>query len=128
MVTTSTKRPIYLNLVQIRLPVPGLMSIGHRISGVALVFCIPYFTYLLALSLAGPAGFSAAAQSFDSLLAKLILFLLAWGLLHHLLAGIRYLLLDVDLGVDRPTARATAWGVMLGAPLVAVIILGGLML
>lgn len=122
--TTTTKRPVYLNLVQIRLPAPGLMSIGHRISGVALVFCIPYFAYLLALSLSGPAGFTEAAQAFDSVAMKLLLFLLVWGLAHHLLAGIRYLFLDVDMGIAKATARATAWGVMLGAPVIAVIVWG----
>ncbi len=87
--SSATKRPVYLNLVQIRLPVPGLMSIGHRISGVALVLAIPFLAHWFALSLAGAEGFAAAAAMLGGAPARLLLFLMAWGLLHHLFAGIR---------------------------------------
>jgi len=123
---SNTQRPVFLNLVQIRLPVPGLMSIGHRISGVALILALPYLAYLLHLSLEGPDGFAAATTALQGGLGRLVLFLMAWGLLHHLFAGIRYLLLDVDLGLDKPTARASAWAVLLGAP-AATVILGVLL-
>jgi succinate dehydrogenase / fumarate reductase cytochrome b subunit len=118
----NTHRPVYLNLFEIRLPVPGLMSIGHRISGVALILALPYLAHLLGQSLSGPAGFAAAAESLDGFVARLALFLMGWGLLHHLLAGIRYLFLDIDLGVEKATARASAWAVLLGAPVLAVVL------
>ncbi len=118
----NTHRPVYLNLIEIRLPVPGLMSIGHRISGVALILALPYLAHLLGQSLSGAAGFASAAASLDGFVARLALFLMGWGLLHHLLAGIRYLFLDVDLGVEKTTARASAWGVLLGAPALAVVL------
>jgi succinate dehydrogenase / fumarate reductase cytochrome b subunit len=38
-----------------------------------------------------------------------------WSLSHHLLAGVRHLLLDIDIGLDRAAARASAWLVNLGA-------------
>jgi succinate dehydrogenase / fumarate reductase cytochrome b subunit len=123
-VSTTSKRPVYLNLVHIRLSVPGLMSIGHRISGVALILSLPWFAHLLALSLAGPEGFAQAGEAMESGMARLLLFLLYWGLLHHLFGGIRYLFLDLDLGVEKPVARMTAWAVMVGAPLVALLSLG----
>jgi succinate dehydrogenase / fumarate reductase cytochrome b subunit len=114
-------RPVFLNLAVLRLPVPGLMSIGHRLSGVALVLAIPYAAHLLALSLAGAEGFARAATALTTGAAPLLLFVLFWGLLHHLLAGLRYLLLDLDLGVERPAARASAWAVLLAAPLLALL-------
>ncbi len=122
----NTQRPVYLNLVQIRLPVPGLMSIGHRISGVALILALPYLANLLHLSLSGAEGFAAAAAALDGGFARLLLFLLCWGLMHHLFAGIRYLFLDVDMGVEKATARTTAWAVLLAAP-VAALLLGVLL-
>lgn len=125
--STTTKRPVYLNLIQIRLPVPGLMSIGHRISGVALILSIPFLAGLLATSLSGPEGFAEAAATLDSGFAKLLLFLMGWGLFHHLLAGIRYLLLDVHIGIDKATANKTAWAVMIGGAILAVVI-GGIIL
>jgi succinate dehydrogenase / fumarate reductase, cytochrome b subunit len=119
-------RPVFLNLMQIRLPVAGIMSIIHRATGVVMVIAIPLLIYLLDLSLTGKAGFAAAADLFDNGLIKLLLFLFLWGLMHHLLAGIRYLLIDIDIGVDKPLFRQTAWAVIGTAPLLALILMGGL--
>jgi succinate dehydrogenase / fumarate reductase, cytochrome b subunit len=58
---------------------------------------------------------------------KLILLVLAWSLLHHLFAGIRYLLLDLGLGLDRPAARRSSW-IALIAAIVVLVIGGGLAL
>lgn len=119
-------RPVFLNLMQIRLPVAGIMSIIHRATGVVMVIAIPLLIYLLDLSLSGEAGFADAAALFGDALAKLLLFLFLWGLMHHLLAGIRYLLIDIDIGVEKPLFRQTAWAVIGAAPLLALILMGGL--
>jgi succinate dehydrogenase / fumarate reductase cytochrome b subunit len=124
--TTHPKRPLFLNLLVIRLPVAGVMSIGHRISGVALVFTIPYFIHLLALSLASPADFDAVSQTIAGWPFKAFLFLFLWALMHHFLAGIRYLMLDIDVGIEKPLYRQTAWGVLAGGPVLALILLGAL--
>lgn len=119
-------RPVFLNLMQIRLPVAGVMSIIHRATGVVMVLSIPLLMYLLDLSLAGPEGFAAAGALFDNILVKLILLGFIWGLMHHLLAGIRYLLIDIDVGVEKPLFRHTAWAVIIAAPVLALILMGGL--
>lgn len=123
--TTTAKRPVYLNLLQIKLPLPGMVSIGHRISGVLLVFAIPFAAHVLALSLEGPEGFAQAAALLAPWWVQAGLFLLGWGLLHHLFAGIRYLFLDMDRGVDLPTARRSAWAVAIGAPLATLFLVLG---
>jgi len=125
MITTQN-RPFFLNLLVIRLPVAGVMSIGHRISGVAMVFTLPYFIYLLGLSVSSPAGFDAAARLVAGWPFKAFLFLFLWALMHHFLAGIRYLMLDIDVGIDAPWYRHTAWAVMAGGPVLALILLGAL--
>lgn len=119
-------RPVFLNLMQIRLPVAGVMSIIHRATGVVMVLSIPLLIYLLDLSLAGPQGFAEAGDLFGNFLVKLILFGFIWGLMHHLLAGIRYLLIDIDVGVEKPLFRQTAWAVIVAAPVLALILMGGL--
>ncbi len=119
-------RPVFLNLMQIRLPVAGVMSIIHRATGVVMVLSIPLLIYLLDLSLSGPQGFAQAAALFDNILVKLILLGFVWGLMHHLLAGIRYLLIDIDIGVEKPLFRQTAWAVIVAAPVLALILTGGL--
>ena len=123
---TRNGRPVYLNLLQIRLPVPGFMSILHRVSGACLSLAIPFAIYLLDLSLRGPEGYAKAHQLLAGWPAKLVLLGLLWALLHHLLAGTRYLLLDLDVGIDKPAYRRSAWAVLLAAPVLAVVLLGAL--
>lgn len=120
-------RPKYLNLIQIRLPVPGIVSIAHRISGVLMFLAIPFFAYLLQLSIDSERGFREASLLMDDMLVKLALFCLIWSLLHHLFAGIRYLLIDMDVGVERPAARASAMMVII-AGIVAAVVIGAILL
>lgn len=119
----QTKRPVFLELWRIKLPVPGILSILHRVSGVWMVLALPFAAILFHQALSGPEGFAAVAATLDNWLVKLILVVLAWGILHHLFAGIRYLLLDLGMGVDRLPARRSAWIVMIAA--VAVLVIGG---
>lgn len=104
----QTKRPVFLQLWRIRLPASGYVSILHRISGVLMVLAIPGGAWLLHRALSGPAGFDAAASILGSWPARLLLLILTWALLHHLFAGIRFLLLDFGFGVDRTPARQSA--------------------
>lgn len=121
---TKNGRPVYLNLFQIRLPVPGFMSILHRASGALLSLAIPFGIYLLDLSLRGPEGYAKVHVLLDGWLATAVLVTMLWALAHHLLAGVRYLLLDLDVGIERPAYRYTAWGVIVAAPVLALGMLG----
>jgi succinate dehydrogenase / fumarate reductase cytochrome b subunit len=99
-------RPVYLNLVKIRLPVPGIVSILHRISGAALVvFGIPLMLFAIQSSLASPESFANLKAFFANPLVKLVSIGLLWAYLHHFFAGIRYLLIDVHVGDDLATTR-----------------------
>lgn len=102
-------RPVYLNLVAIRLPLPGLASILHRISG-ALLFLIgiPLLLFGVEASLASTESFASLKATLANPVAKLVLLGLAWAYLHHFCMGIRYLLLDIDIGVDLPAARRSS--------------------
>ena len=106
-------RPKYLNLMQIRLPLPGLVSILHRVSGAALFLFIPFLLVLFELSLQSPQTFARFKLVVSYWPVKLIMIGLLWAYLHHLCAGIRHLALDLHYGTDLPAARATSWAVML---------------
>jgi succinate dehydrogenase / fumarate reductase cytochrome b subunit len=121
---TRNGRPVYLNLLQIRLPVPGFMSILHRLSGAVLSLAIPFVIYLVDLSLRGPEGYARAHQVLDGWFARVVLLGLLWALLHHFFAGLRYLLLDIDVGIDKPAYRQSAWAVIVAAPVLALALLG----
>lgn len=119
----QTSRPVFLDLWHIKLPLPGVVSILHRVSGVLMVLSIPVAAILFDQALSGPKGFAATAAFLDLWPIKLALLVLIWGLLHHLLAGIRHLTLDIGVGLDRPVARKTAWAVLVGAPVLLVLVL-----
>ena len=117
--STLDNRPVFLNLLKIRQPVTAVLSIFHRISGVVMVLSLPGFIYLLSLSLRDQAGFDHVVTLLGSSPVKIAAVGLCWVFAHHLLAGLRFLILDFDIGVERATARRTAWLVHAAAAMVA---------
>ena len=81
-----------------RLPAAGIMSILHRISGAGLFLLLPFLIYLLDMSLKSPSHFSKIPE----LLSQPVVFLavsgVIWAVIHHFLAGIRHLMLDMHIG------------------------------
>ncbi len=106
---TKQKRPKFLNLLKIHLPVTGVNSIAHRISGALLFLAIPAVIYLFGLSIKSEQGFTYLMTLMDSMPFKLAILVLAWAIGHHLLAGIRFLLTDLDIATSLKAARMTAW-------------------
>ncbi len=106
------RRPKFLNLFDIKLPLPGFVSILHRISGVGLFLCLPLLIYLLQLSLGSADSFAIFVAIVGHPLAKLVLLGVLWAYLHHFCMGIRVLLLDVHVGVEKAPARASAKAVL----------------
>lgn len=106
------KRPVYLNLVQIRLPLPGFVSILHRISGALLFVSGIWLLYLLDRSLGSPAGFDSVKRYASYPIVKLGFLALIWAYCHHFCAGLRYLFLDLDVGSDLRSARVSSWIVL----------------
>lgn len=109
---SNKKRPKHLDLLRIKLPVPGIVSILHRVSGALLFLLIPVLLHLLQRSLASPEGYAEVAAFFGHGLVKLALIGVIWAFLHHLIAGLRYLALDLHYGVGLQPARASAKAVL----------------
>ena len=105
--------------MQIQMPVGALASILHRVTGVLLAIAVPLGVYLLDLSLHDEQAFSAVAGLFGHGAFKALLVVLIWALAHHVLAGIRHLLTDANIGSTLHAARRSAWGVNLGGAGVA---------
>ena len=104
-VTVRMQRPKHLALNEIRLPLPGFVSILHRISGAGLFLCLPLLLALFGNSVGSPESFAAYKETVGNPFVKLILFGLLWAYLHHFCAGIRFLLLDMHKGLDLAAAR-----------------------
>jgi succinate dehydrogenase / fumarate reductase cytochrome b subunit len=120
-------RPKYLNLqalvFEIRLPLPGWISILHRISGALLFLALVWLLWMLDRSLASEAGFERIKHYAGLWPVKASLLVLVWAYCHHFCAGIRYLFLDLDRGVDLAGARLSSW-IVLGASLALTAFLG----
>lgn len=116
-------RPKHLDLPKIRLPLPGIVSILHRVSGAGLFLTIPLLLWLFQKSLGSPEAYARFQAVTGNLLVKLILFGLVWAFMHHLCAGVRYLLLDVHWGVDLDKARASS-KVVLGVSIALTLLIG----
>lgn len=101
-------RPVYLDLPNIRLPIPGIVSILHRISGVGLFLMLPVLLYFFSGTLSRESDFDTYRSIVSHPLAKLLLIGLLWAYLHHFFAGIRFLFLDMHKGLELNTARTTA--------------------
>jgi len=97
-------RPVNLDLTTVNFPLPAITSILHRVSGVALFFGIGVVLYLLQLSLESEAGFERVTELFRATPVKLVVWLILTGLLYHLIAGIKHLLMDWGLGESREGA------------------------
>ena len=109
-------RPQFRNIhisqiLQYKLPPPGMVSILHRVSGALLFLTLPLVLWLFERSLLSESTYAQLQVTVSHCLVKLVLLALAWAFIHHLIAGVRFLLIDLDLGVDKPAARRSALAV-----------------
>jgi len=124
---TIRKRPTHLALWQIKFPLPAVISILHRVSGVGLFLLLPFLICLLDMSLLDQNSFEEFRGIVAHPLAKLVLLGLLWAYLHHFCAGIRYLFLDIGKGLDLPCARKSAGAVAI-VSLALTAVIGGLLI
>jgi succinate dehydrogenase / fumarate reductase cytochrome b subunit len=109
----SKARPKHLNLFVIRQPIPAIVSIMHRASGAFLFVFLWLVLWGLDRSLASPESFAQFKDVLAHPLAKLLILALLWAYLHHTFAGIRHLVLDLQIGTDLPTVRAMSYAALL---------------
>jgi succinate dehydrogenase / fumarate reductase cytochrome b subunit len=121
-------RPKYLSLsallFEIRMPPSAWVSGFHRISGFLLFLPFTaWLLYLLDASLASEQGFRHVRESYlASPIAKLAILVFAWAFLHHFCAGIRFLLLDLNKGIDLPQERYSAYAVFAASLLLTAVV------
>ena len=91
-----------------RLPLAGVVSILHRISGLFMFLLLPFILYLLDNSLLSEISFEYFKGFASHWFVKLVILALSWGYLHHFCAGIRHLIMDNHIGLDKVSARKSA--------------------
>ncbi len=115
----SANAPKFLNLSQIRFPVGAIASIGHRVSGVLLLVSLPLLALALDRSLRSESEFEALRDLVSEPWRALLLVILVWAAAHHVLAGVRHLLMDIGVGSRLSQARTSAWAAILAAGIIA---------
>jgi succinate dehydrogenase / fumarate reductase cytochrome b subunit len=123
MSAIAKRRPKHLDLAKIRLPMPGFVSILHRVSGALMFLFIPFVLYLLERSLGSAEAYANMGTFVGHPIVKLALLGLLWAFLHHLFAGIRFLLLDLHVGSDLAAARSSSAAVLV-VSLILTVVLG----
>ena len=121
MTELSKKRPEFRNinalqdLPSYRLPPAGWVSILHRISGLLMFFLLPFVVWLFDMSLTSELSYERFTAAFDSgigfvpgLLVKLVVLVLIWGYLHHFIAGVRHLYMDMTHSVTKEFGKSSA--------------------
>jgi succinate dehydrogenase / fumarate reductase cytochrome b subunit len=101
-------RPKNLDFSTLRLPLPAITSILHRVSGVFIFAGIAVLMWLFSESLSSEQGFNNVAMWMDSLIVKLLIWAVISGLLYHLIAGIKHLLMDLGIGETLDGAQTGA--------------------
>ena len=121
------KRPKNLDLTTIRLPLPGKVSILHRVSGAGLFLCLPVMLWLFGASLGSPESFAFFQSLAGMLPVKVVFAGLLWAFVHHFCTGIRFLLLDLHVGIEKEAAGKSA-AVVFAVSIPLTLILWGVLL
>lgn len=122
------RRPKYLNLFKIKLPIAGIISIFHRLTGILLFLFIPLSLYFLQLSVKDASSFQEVTALMHYPLSRFFILLIVWSLFHHLLTGLRFLLIDMEFFLDRKLSSLSAWVVVVIEALLMFAVIVGLFL
>jgi len=120
----KNNRPKFLDLRVLgsAMSATGKVSILHRVSGVIMFVMIPVLIYILGHSLSNPDFYASCVSIMSCSVAKLALLVVLWAMLHHIVAGIRFLLLDMHVGVERAAAQKSAKASIIIALILTVIV------
>jgi len=136
MTETAPKRPEFRNISALtdlptyRLPPAGWVSILHRVSGALMFLLLPFIIWMFDISVSSEISFAKFKYAFNVGLGfvpgwfmKLVALALIWAYLHHLIAGIRHLYMDVQHAVSKEFGRSSAL-VTLGLSIALTLVLG----
>ena len=113
----NSNRPLSPHLQVYRPQLTSMLSILHRITGVALAVGTLLLVYWLAAAATGPDAFATAQELVGSVLGRLLLFGWTVALFYHLCNGIRHLFWDIGYGLELPEVYRSGW-LVIGATVV----------
>ncbi len=109
MTDIAKKRPEFRNINALRdlptyrLPAAGIVSILHRVSGVIMFLLLPFIIWMFDTSISSEISFARFVPAFNIGLGfvpgwfiKLVALALIWSYLHHFIAGVRHVWMDMS--------------------------------
>ena len=121
MTQLAKKRPEFRNinaltdLPSYRLPAAGIVSILHRISGLIMFLLLPLIVWMFDTSVSSEISFAKFSAAFNvglgfvpAVLVKVVVLGLIWAYLHHLIAGVRHVYMDVCHAVSKEFGKSSA--------------------
>ena len=115
-------RPLSPHLQIYRPMLTMMMSIAHRISGAATAIGFLLLAWWLVAIAAGPEKYAVVSSFFGSIVGRTVLFLFSWGLIHHMLGGIRHLIWDTGHGLDKTNIEIFALATIIGSTVLTIIV------
>ena len=119
----SRARPLSPHLQIYRPQLTSMLSITHRVTGVALSFGALLLTWGLVALAAGPDSFAIFQGFLRSLIGRLLVAAFVLSMVFHFLNGLRHLMWDSGRGLDLPTTYKTGWIVTVLTPLLSALVL-----
>jgi succinate dehydrogenase / fumarate reductase cytochrome b subunit len=132
--TQAQERPVYRNIhvsqiIGYRLPPAGIVSILHRVSGALMFLLLPFVIWLFDVSLTSEISYERFTSTFVAGLGwlpgwfmKLVALALIWAYLHHFIAGIRHLWMDVAHTVSKEEGYLSAISTLASSGLLTLIL------
>ncbi|BDU56169.1 MULTISPECIES: succinate dehydrogenase, cytochrome b556 subunit [unclassified Limnohabitans] len=121
MTQLAKKRPEFRNinaltdLPSYRLPAAGIVSILHRISGLIMFLLLPLLVWMFDTSVSSEISFAKFSAAFNvglgfvpAVLVKVVVLGLIWAYLHHAIAGVRHVYMDVCHAVSKEFGKSSA--------------------
>jgi succinate dehydrogenase / fumarate reductase cytochrome b subunit len=115
------KRPEFRNinalrdLPSYRLPAAGWVSILHRVSGALMFILLPFIIWMFDFSVSSEISFAKFSAAFNIGIGpvpgwffKLVALSLIWAFIHHIIAGLRHLWMDINHAVSKEFGKSSA--------------------
>jgi succinate dehydrogenase / fumarate reductase cytochrome b subunit len=118
----TRQRPLSPHLTVYRWPITMTMSILHRVTGGALYFGTLLVAWWLIAASISEEYFNFVSWLYGSWFGRLVLFGYTWALMHHMLGGLRHLIWDTGVGLEKHTASKIAWATVAGSIALTVLI------
>ena len=118
----GAERPLSPHLQIYRPMLTMMMSIAHRLSGVANAVGFILLAWWLVAIASGPEPYAQISRFFAGIPGRMLLFLFSWALIHHMLGGIRHLIWDTGSGLDKTSIEVFAWLTIIGSTVLTVLV------